>query len=222
MASPTESFSAISPVPYDQSSALTNELKSLSERPTPPQMPPGQERPPSATPSTASLDTSTPGQTPAKHLPDVTVHDGTTAKPKPKPEENRLGWLSNEALNLGVGAAVVFGAEAIGAAVFRSPKLAEAALETAAGSTKLATESAGLASKFEFLRNNDYARVVGKSAIYATSAGLGTAARHYGYAELTGHEESWDQSKNQAVSGIFQVGLTRRIMKLTDKFWPAT
>jgi len=205
MSAPVEKFSMISPVTYDQSSALTHELKVLSERPNQPDN------------RIENKDSST------YHLPEVTVHDGTT--PKPKPEESHLGALGNTTLNFGIAAAVVVSAEVLGAVLFRSPKLAEAALESASGSTKLglaATETAALTSKFGFL-TSDAAAVLGKTSIYAGSTAIGIGVRHYSYAELTGQQESWKESSYQVARGLTPVvalKLTGGLMKGADKVWP--
>lgn len=225
----TESFSDISPFVNSQSDAVSRELKVLSERPAPIASPPTLQAPPTeqAPPPTP---TQTIDQRPSaqndSNLPGATLNDragGTlndrTAKSK---EESHLGWFANDVLNIGLAGAAIVGAEAIGAVVFRSPKLATMALETASGTTKIglaAAESAPLASKFAYLTAD---RVLKSTAIVGGTYGSAIVARHYGYEALTGHEESWKQSAGEFGKGLLYATLARQLVKWSDKIWPAT
>ena len=222
MQSPTENFSAISPVTNDQSSSVLHELRVLSERPTPPQTQtlPGQD---GQAPSVAYAPPEQPvaSQISTDHLPAVSMHDDAAAHPKP--EESKLGLIPNELLNLGIAAGAIWGAEAIGAVVFRSPQLAEMALQTAAGSAKvgLAAETAVAATKFGFL-SGETAQLYGKVGIWTGTYGAGIAARHYSYEALTGQKESWFDSANQVGKGVIALMLTRQAMRMSDKVWPTS
>ncbi len=216
MPSPTENFSEISPLPQDQSDSVSRELRALSERPAP-----------LATTQTAS-DLPAPTASPIldqrqayqtnSNLPDVALRDSS---PKSK-EENRLGWLANDLLDVGLAGAAIFSAEAVGAVVFRSPKLAGMAIETAAGSSKLglaAIETTAATSKFGFLTAD---KVLKSAAIVGGTYGSAIAARHYGYEALTGHEESWKESTGQFGKGLLYVMAARTLVKWSDKIWPTT
>ncbi|MBS1956089.1 MAG: hypothetical protein JST89_18035 [Cyanobacteria bacterium SZAS-4] len=217
MGQSTESFSDISPLAVDQSNAMSQELKVLSERPAPVA---------SATPTEQVQSTPTPSQTldqraadqNKSNLPGGAISNDRAAKPK---EESHLGWLANDVLDISLAGAAIFGAEAIGAVVFRNPKLGAMAVETATGTAKvgLAAESASFGSKFAFLTAD---KVLKSTAIVGGTYGSAIVARHYGYEALTGQEESWKSSVGEFGKGLILATLTRKAVSLSDKIWPAT
>ncbi len=227
---PIEDFSTISPSSNDQSSAVLRELNVLSERPLPPPLVPVQIDQ-SASESAIAAQQRAMRDSNATQLPPVSVHDGGTRE-NSGAQENKLDTLPNQLLNLGLAAAAICGAEAIGAVVFRNPKLAGMALETATGSAKVGLASAELAagtssldlaanltkasSKFGFL-TGDSAQLYGKISIFAGTYGTSIAARHYSYAALTGQEESWMDSFNQVGTGAIGIMLGRQLWKWSDK-----
>lgn len=223
---PTEDFSSFAPLANDQSTSFLNELKILSERPSAPQVQSVQETQfltgPSAAPEqrSSSLDGTAPVSAAA-------LSEQVGAQEQHESKE-KLDALPNSLLNLGIAAAAIWGAEAIGAVVFRSPKLAAMAFETAAGSTKAGIATAELAAggaklgaaaelsaasaKFGFL-TGDTAQLYGKISIFAGTYGAGIAARHYSYEALTGQQESWMDSANQVGTGAIGLLAGRQIWK---------
>lgn len=131
---PTEDFSTNSPFVNDQSSAVLHELRVLSERPLPTPALPAQYEPAQSESSTET-EQHVMSQNSTPQLPPVSLHeDGAHTRSESRKNDD---GLPNQLANLGLAAAAIWGAEAIGAVIFRSPKLAEMAIETAAGSTKV-------------------------------------------------------------------------------------
>lgn len=222
---PIEDFSAFSPFSNDQSSSVLRELNVLSERPLPRPLVPVQNDQ-SVSAATEARESTT-RESNTTQIPPVSVHDDGTRESSGS-KESKLSTLPNQLLNLGLAAAAICGAEAIGAVVFRNPKLAGMALETATGSAKFGLASTELAagtssldlaanltkasSKFGFL-TGDSAQLYGKISIFAGTYGTSIAARHYSYAALTGQEESWMDSFNQVGTGAIGIMLGRKVWK---------
>ncbi|MBS1956992.1 MAG: hypothetical protein JST89_22575 [Cyanobacteria bacterium SZAS-4] len=180
---PTEDFSTIAQPANDQSSAVLHELGVLSERPAPAQAQLAQYAPPQSE-SSAAPDKRVNCPDNAAHLPTVTVQeDGSRARAESK--EHQTGTLTNQLTNLGLAAAALWGAEAIGAVVFRSPKLAAMALETGAGSAKVGLESTELGAEALKAANARAAAadLLAQSAKLGQTADLAAGSSKLGLAE---------------------------------------
>lgn len=190
----------------DQSSAFSRELKALSERPAvaPSQAPPEQPGSSGNQARTAERpDQPNRQQDRSGHHNPSEQHGQPGSDSTTQHEKSQLGLFGDVALDVSLAAGAVIAAEAIGAFVFKNPKLAAAAVESATASGRIALASDRIAMQ------------LGKTAIWAGTMGTGVAARHYSYELLTGESESWNASSRHFGLGVFAVTVSR---KLSDKF----
>jgi hypothetical protein len=189
------SFGALQ-IPLDQSSAFSLEVQALT-KPTP------------VTDHAVAKAQATTNNSSVENLPPVVIHGDTAHTQKAAfynaPDNQRLGEFTNVAIDVGLAAVAMYGAEALIGLATKNPEIVAMAGESLAEGGKI-----GLSGPLFWL---------GATTTYEATLGSAMVARHYMVSAL-GKPESWIDSGFNIAGGSALVFTRLKLPKLLAKWIP--